>query len=52
MRIEDLLLLRLRQPARDLARAAEWILEPSKPLDERGPALEQLRQLLDRQLPR
>jgi hypothetical protein len=52
MGIEDLLPLVLRQLARDRPRPTERILDAREPLDEPRAPLEQVRELVDRQLPR
>src|SRR5262249_15363030 len=52
VRVEDLLLLRVGQARCRLGSAAERILDLREPLDEACAALEQLRELLDAQLPR
>jgi len=52
MRVEHLLLLVVAQLTRQLGRAAERILDPGQPFDEAGAPLEELRKLLDAQLPR
>src|SRR3954468_7899818 len=52
VRVEHLLLLVVREAARDLARVREGILDRREPLDEPCPTFEQLCELLDAQLPR
>src|SRR5207248_3118250 len=52
MRRERLDLLVLAQAARDVARTREWIVLGRELLDEARPSAEQLRELVDRQLPR
>ena len=52
VRVEHLLLLLVGQRRRDLARVAERIVELGEPLHEAGASFEQLRELLDAQLPR
>ena len=52
MGVEHLLLLVVGQRMRDRASVAERIVESGEPVDECGVSLEQLRELLGRQLPR
>ena len=52
VRVEHLLLLLVGQARGDLARVAERVVELGEPLDEARAALEELRELLDGQLPR
>ena len=52
VRVEHFLLLFVGEARRDLARTSERIFELGEALDEARAALEQVRQLLDAQLPR
>ena len=52
MRRERLDLVLLTEPREDLIRLAERVLRLGEVLDEARAALEELRELLDRQLPR
>jgi hypothetical protein len=52
VRVQDRLLVAVGQGARELAGATERIVDGCQLLDEACAALEELGQLLDRQLPR